>query len=299
MTLNIGTNYPVTIPSLEDRASIVEAFRYYHTGGLTGSISTTSVEYHLDQFNDRIDVIDLEIDDILVDIAALETANAGIAATYIKAIPSSNTTTATRNLIKPSTSSIIPLIIEGVSGQSANLQEWRIDATTVRARVDQLGKVYSWDGSSTAEVATLTGTQTLTNKSLTSPTLTGTPIAPTADTATNNTQVATTAFVKSSIGTLEINSRSANYTSASADIGKLIIFNAGTTLTIPTNSSVPFPIGSSFSVMQATTSTLTISPASGVTINSTPGNRLRTQWSVATITKIGTDSWLLFGDLMI
>ena len=44
--------------------------------------------------------------------------------------------------------------------------------------------------------------QTLTNKSLTSPVFTGTPIAPTADSATNSTQLATTAFVHSKIDEL-------------------------------------------------------------------------------------------------
>ena len=43
-------------------------------------------------------------------------------------------------------------------------------------------------------IVTLSGTQTLTNKSLTSPTLTGTPTAPTAAENTVTTQVATTAF---------------------------------------------------------------------------------------------------------
>jgi hypothetical protein len=43
-------------------------------------------------------------------------------------------------------------------------------------------------------VATLTGTQTLTNKSLTSPALTGTPTAPTAAASTSTTQIATTEF---------------------------------------------------------------------------------------------------------
>ena len=44
--------------------------------------------------------------------------------------------------------------------------------------------------------------QTLTNKSLTSPVFTGTPIAPTAASATNSTQLATTAFVHSKIDEL-------------------------------------------------------------------------------------------------
>ena len=46
-----------------------------------------------------------------------------------------------------------------------------------------------------AITAERTATATLTNKSLTSPTLTGTPVAPTASVDTNTTQVATTAFV--------------------------------------------------------------------------------------------------------
>jgi len=46
---------------------------------------------------------------------------------------------------------------------------------------------------------TLTGVQTLTNKSLTSPTLTGTPTAPTAAGGTNTTQIATTAFVTAAV----------------------------------------------------------------------------------------------------
>jgi hypothetical protein len=46
----------------------------------------------------------------------------------------------------------------------------------------------------TGTLATLAGTETLTNKSLTSPTMTGTPVAPTAAAGDASTQVATTAF---------------------------------------------------------------------------------------------------------
>lgn len=57
----------------------------------------------------------------------------------------------------------------------------------------------SGDGTTQRKLVTLDGTQTLTNKSLTSPTLTGTPTAPTAATNTNNTQIATTAFVAAAV----------------------------------------------------------------------------------------------------
>jgi hypothetical protein len=51
----------------------------------------------------------------------------------------------------------------------------------------------------TGTLATLAGTETLTNKTLTSPTFTGTPTAPTATAGTNTTQIATTAMVHSAI----------------------------------------------------------------------------------------------------
>jgi hypothetical protein len=65
-----------------------------------------------------------------------------------------------------------------------------------------------------ATVVTLTGSQTLTNKTLSSPALSGTPTAPTASYGTSTTQVATTAFVQSAlqaiypIGSVYINSSS-------------------------------------------------------------------------------------------
>ena len=51
---------------------------------------------------------------------------------------------------------------------------------------------------------TLTGAQTLTNKTLTSPTLDGTPVAPTAAAGTNTTQIATTANVVATIAAATI-----------------------------------------------------------------------------------------------
>lgn len=55
------------------------------------------------------------------------------------------------------------------------------------------------DNTESADIVRLTATQTLTNKTLTSPALTGTPTAPTAAAGTNNTQIATTAFVNNAV----------------------------------------------------------------------------------------------------
>lgn len=68
------------------------------------------------------------------------------------------------------------------------------------------------------------------------------------------------------------------------------------TLTVPANSSVPFEIGSSINILQTGSGQVTISPAGGVTVNGTPGLKLRTQWSFATLIKRSTNSWLLVGD---
>ena len=70
-----------------------------------------------------------------------------------------------------------------------------------------------------------------------------------------------------------------------------------TTFTIPTNAALAWPIGASMDIFQTNTGEVTIAASAGVTLNRTPGNKLRTQWSSATILKRGTDSWILYGDL--
>lgn len=73
------------------------------------------------------------------------------------------------------------------------------------------------------------------------------------------------------------------------------------TYTIPLNSSVAFPIGSSINIIQIGVGQVTIQGASGVTVasaaatSSTP--KLRLQYSAATLIKVGTDSWYVVGDL--
>ena len=89
------------------------------------------------------------------------------------------------------------------------------------------------------------------------------------------------------------------YTLVATDLGKLITMNASTgmTLTIPANTSVPFTIGDRVDVVQIGTGALEIAAAPGVTVNATPGLKLRTQWSSATMVKINTDQWIVMGDL--
>jgi hypothetical protein len=70
-----------------------------------------------------------------------------------------------------------------------------------------------------------------------------------------------------------------------------------TTITIPTNAAVAYPVGTSIDILQTSTGQVTIAGSAGVTVNSTPGLKLRTQWSTATLFKRATDTWVVYGDL--
>ena len=69
------------------------------------------------------------------------------------------------------------------------------------------------------------------------------------------------------------------------------------TLTIPANSAVGYPVGTSIDILQTGAGQITVAGAAGVTVNATPGLKLRTQWSGATLFKRATDTWVVYGDL--
>jgi len=131
------------------------------------------------------------------------------------------------------------MVIKGAASQTANLQEWQNSAGTVLAKVDSTGAMFTItpaDSTNNTQVATTAYVKsninnlinsapgaldtlnelaaalgndanfstTITNSlalkaPLASPTFTGTPLAPTATSGTNTTQIATTAFVKTAI----------------------------------------------------------------------------------------------------
>ena len=74
---------------------------------------------------------------------------------------------------------------------------------------------------------------------------------------------------------------------------------SGTTITIPTNATLALPVGTSIDILQTNTGQVTIAGAAGVTVNGTPGLKLRAQWSSATLFKRATDTWVVMGDLTV
>lgn len=69
------------------------------------------------------------------------------------------------------------------------------------------------------------------------------------------------------------------------------------TLTIPTDATTNFPVGTSIDVLRTNTGGVTIAGAAGVTVNGTPGLTLRAQWSSATLFKRAANTWVVMGDL--
>lgn len=92
------------------------------------------------------------------------------------------------------------------------------------------------------------------------------------------------------------------YTVGLSDNGQLTTLDnaAAIGVTIPLNATTAFPIGAQLNFAQIGDGTVTFIPATNaVIIGATPGYRLRTKWSTATLTKIATNTWILVGDLKI
>jgi hypothetical protein len=90
---------------------------------------------------------------------------------------------------------------------------------------------------------------------------------------------------------------SSGTTLALTDSAGVIEMIGGGTLTIPTNTSVGFPVGAQVIIIQTGTSQVTLAGASGVTVNGTPGLKLRSRWSSATLIKRSANVWIAIGDL--
>ena len=135
----------------------------------------------------------------------------------------------------------------------------------------------------TATTADLTTAQTLTNKTLTSPTI-------------NDPKL-----------NLSINANtSTTYTFVLADNGKLVTSNnaSAQTLSIPTNASVAYPVGTQINVAwitgagQPTIQAVTSGTTTVLSIGGTStAPKLRVVNSVASCIKIATDTWLVTGDV--
>jgi hypothetical protein len=152
----------------------------------------------------------------------------------------------------------------------------------------------------TGTLATLAGTETLTNKTLTSPTLT----TPALGTPASGNLSSCTADGTDQVGFKNIpqNSQSAAYTLVLADAGKHIFHPSGDanarTYTIPANSSVAYPIGTALTFINMTSQVVTIAITTDTMYLSsagTTGSRSLAQYGSATAIKMTSTTWLISG----
>ena len=91
------------------------------------------------------------------------------------------------------------------------------------------------------------------------------------------------------------------YTLVLADANRtafLTMSNASaSTLTVPPNSSVAFPVGALVEGAQLGAGQVTLTPGAGVTINGTPGLKIAAQYGTFGLVKLATDTWLAMGRL--
>jgi len=87
------------------------------------------------------------------------------------------------------------------------------------------------------------------------------------------------------------------YTVQAGDEAKLTRLNGTFTVTVPADSTYNFPIGTEISILNTGTGVVTTAGAVGVTLNGTPGLKLRAQYSAASLVKLSANNWVILGDL--
>jgi hypothetical protein len=89
------------------------------------------------------------------------------------------------------------------------------------------------------------------------------------------------------------------YTLVLADKNKVVELNnaAAIALSVPADNTVAFATGTQITLLQTGAGQVTIAGVAGVTVNATPGLKIRAQWSSVTLLKRAANTWVAMGDL--
>jgi hypothetical protein len=257
---NIGSLFPTKIPGYTDAADIQAALRAYHYGSYTFDTAETNAA----------NLINPSIAYTLNDLQN-QIGNVDISAAVSKA-----DFNAKGDLLSASANDTPLILTAGVNGRIL---------TTNSATATGL----EWSDSLVSPNLTLSTTSSATNGRIS------------WDTTNKKIQVGNaTAAIDFASSTLVTSLQSASYTLLITDKDKLVEMSnaSANNLTVPLNSSVAFPIGSQINILQTEVGQTTVVATVGVTINATPGLKLRAQWSSATLIKRAENTWVLIGDLI-
>jgi hypothetical protein len=162
----------------------------------------------------------------------------------------------TANVIIIGAASTKGLVVRGASSQSANLQDWQDSASTVLAKIDSAGNATATSfvktGGTSSQVLMADGS-------------------------------VTPGF------TVNVTAKTGAYTLASSDYGSLVQMNGAFAFSLTTALSAA-PVGTQIHLLALTTG-VSVS-ATGVTLNGTPGLKLRAAYSSATLICLGTNTWV-------
>lgn len=117
-------------------------------------------------------------------------------------------------------------------------------------------------------------------------------------TITNANLTSSTNSFPSTLGnTFTVNAQTGTtYTLATGDVNNLVTASNAGAITVTIPASV-FTVGQSVNVVQLGAGQVSFAAGSGATVYSTPGLKLRAQYSIATVACIATNTFLLVGDL--
>lgn len=196
----------------------------------------------------------------------------------------------TANIITPSAVGNKGLVIKAASGQTANLMEWQSSAGTAVTYIDNTGTL---KGLSVTGNITIGGTTIALNGSSTAL------LNVVLNTPTINSPTINSATLALSINTV---STGFPYSFIASDLYSFVPVSSASavTVTIPSNLSVT--TGVQLNLAQYGAGQVTVTGASGVTINSnaaTPSQpKTRVQYSLITLIQVSANSWLATGDLV-
>lgn len=169
------------------------------------------------------------------------------------------------NVVTAGSSTVKPLVLKGASGQSVNLLELQNNSGTALAYIDQSGNI---------QAPSITRTGGTSSQFLKA-----------------DGSVDSTSYQSFSVNT---SAKVANYQLAASDKDTMIQMNGAFAFQVTTALS-SVPAGTQIHLLALTTG-VTVT-GTGVTLNGTPGLKLRAAYSSATLICLGTNNWVLVGDL--
>jgi len=329
MTESIGAVYPTQVPALSDPADIQEALRVYHYGATTGSgageydpnnsnpdnLFSNSIAFYLNDLQDQVtnlgtvkDVTSVLWTDkgVLLsssDVSTTEALTVGTDGQHLVA------NSATSTGLEWSNNLTSPVLFGTLSSETgtdlvlapdSSIVEIRGDGGTaqgglrLRSELNNFGQVLRTQPESEGAINTLTlptgGNQELVG-------------VISSQELFNKTFGDTVSVVGNVKYNLDIKSSgfSDTYNLIATDEGTVIEVNRAdpNDVVIPLDSTLDFPVGTQIVILQTGPGQTTIAKEDpSVTINATPGLKLRDQWSSATLIKRGFDSWVVIGDLV-